>query len=391
MNHKSWDRIILHADMDAFFAAVEQRDNPEFRGKPVVVGGNSKRGVVSTASYEARRFGLRSAMSMVEALRRCPDVIVVPPDFERYKEASEQIMEVFREYSPLVEPLSIDEAFLDMTGAGQIFGTPKNMGERIKQDVLKATSGLTVSVGISTNKYIAKVASDMQKPDGLTVILPGNQLEFLWPLPVKKLWGVGPRSQKHLEALGLKTIGDVANFDAKKLETHLGVLGVHVWNLANGYDPRQVTPPGESKSVGKEYTLQTDIVGEEKIVFHLRRGADNIARQLRLKGLMACGVRVKLKTNRFKLLTRQTTIAPATDSASTLMKTAQTLLPYFDLSQPMRLVGITAFNLKKEAVSKQGELFPSPEIERNRRLDKAMDSVVNRFGTNALKRGDDLE
>ena len=237
-----WTRIVLHADMDAFYAAVEQRDDPSLRGKPLVVGGNVKRGVVSTASYEARKFGLRSAMPMAEALRRCPNVIVVPPDFERYKEASLRINDVFHNYSPLVEPLSLDEAFIEMTGAEGLFGPPEEMARRIKRDVFRATNGLTISVGAATTKYVAKVASDFQKPDGLTVVPPNRVQAFLWPLPINRLWGIGGKSQKRIEKMGLRSIGDVARASKTVLIEELGSLGEHISLLANGEDDREVIP-----------------------------------------------------------------------------------------------------------------------------------------------------
>ncbi len=372
--------------MDAFYAAVEQRDDPALRGKPIVVGGSSKRGVVSTASYEARKFGLKSAMPMVQALRLCPHVIAVPPDFERYQEASSQIMEVFADYSPLVEPLSLDEAFIDMSGAQGLFGSPEKMARQIKADVHEATAGLTVSVGVATSKYVAKVASDFDKPDGLTVVQSGQEKEFLWPMSVSHLWGVGPKCREKVEQMGFCTIGDVAHADKEELTRALGSLGEHIWLLANAVDEREVVPQREAKSVGKEYTLENDVVGAKAIEPHLRRAAEGVARRLRRKRVQAAGVRVKLKTSEFKILTRQAAINPPTDSAKQLLQGARRLLKQFDLRQPMRLVGLSTFNFTELDGPAQGELFTDENVVRERQLDSVMDKIQSRFG-DVLKRG----
>jgi DNA polymerase-4 len=390
MPSQRWSRIILHADMDAFYAAVEQRDDPALRGKPVIVGGTGNRGVVSTASYEARPFGVHSAMPMVQARRLCPHAIVLPPDFARYRAASQAIMAVFGSYSPLVEPLSLDEAFLDMTGSERLFGPPREMGERIKRDVAEATGGLTVSIGAATTKFVAKVASDLEKPDSLVLVPPEATLDLLWPLPVSRLWGVGPRTQERLERLGLATIGDVARLDRSSLCDSLGSLGEHIWKLANADDPREVVPEREARSVGAEYTLEHDVVGEPAIRHQLQHAADKVARRLRSKGLLASAVRVKLKTSDFKLLTHQAAVSHPTDVSGDLLGAAVALLRRFDLTQPYRLVGIAAFDLTDSVQPVQGELFPDAVSERSRRLDQALDTVAERFGGDAVKRGSDL-
>jgi DNA polymerase-4 len=386
-----WPRIILHADMDAFYAAVEQLDNPELRGKPVLVGGTGNRSVVSTASYEARPFGVGSAMPMVQARRRCPQAIVVPPNFPRYKEVSGQIMEVFRNMSPLVEPLSLDEAFVDMTGAQNLFGEPIDMARHLKQRVVEASGGLTISVGVATTKFVAKVASDFQKPDGLTIVCPGEVHDFLWPMDVSRLWGVGPRTLEKLRTLGFRTIGDIAGAKEAFLTRRLGTLGTHIFNLAQGEDSRMVESEREAKSIGAEYTLEQDIVGAEKIRKHLKRSATRVAKSLRRKGLVAKGVRVKLKTKDFRLLTKQTPITPPTDSAKTLLTTATALLQQFDLTEPMRLVGLAAFNLAADEDPAQGTLFVDEKNERQRRLEKTLDDLQNRFGNKVVKTGEDLD
>jgi DNA polymerase IV len=379
--------MIFHADMDAFFAAVEERDRPELRGKPLVVGGGVKRGVVSTASYAARAFGLHSAMPMAEALRKCPDLIVVPPDFARYKEASDRIMEVFHRYSPLVEPLSLDEAFLDMTGAEPLFGPPAEIGLRMKRDVAEATGGLTVSIGASATKYVAKVASDFRKPDGLTIVPADRAKEFLAPLPVSRLWGVGDKTAARIEALGFRAIGDVARASEAWLERRLGSLGPHVWRLANAVDDRPVVPERDPRSVGREVTLKEDVTGEEAISRLLVDLADDVAHRLRRDGLRARGVRVKLKTAAFRLQTRQVALAVPADTAPQLLRAARRLLSELDLSDEFRLVGIAAFGFDGGAEERQLDLFADPGLERSRRLGRALDAVRDKFGDDALVRG----
>lgn len=386
-----WPSVILHADMDAFYAAVEQRDRPELRGKPLIVGGTGRRGVVSTASYEARPFGVHSAMPSEEARRLCPQAIFLPPDFRRYEEASGRVMEVFGRFSPKVEPLSLDEAFLDMTGAEGLFGPPEEMGRLIKQAVLEATGGLTVSVGAAPCKFVAKVASDFRKPDGLTVVAPSEVHGFLWPLPVSRLWGVGPKSQARLEAMGLKTIGDVASAGEGDLKARLGELGPHIRRLAWGEDDREVEPEREAKSVGSEFTLDEDVAGEEEIRPHLRRAAAVVARRLRQDGVTAAGIRVKLKTHRFRLLTRQSAVSPPTDSEHELFAAACSLLPEFDLGIPMRLVGLAAFDLSGPGAAVQASLFGGEQRDGRRKLDRTLDGLRERFGKDAIRWADEKE
>jgi len=300
-------------------------------------------------------------------------------------------MEVFGRYSPLVEPLSLDEAFVDMTGATGLFGPPAEMARRVKRDVLEATGGLTVSVGVSTTKYVDTVASDFRKPDGLTVVPHRGVGSFLRPLPVSRLWGAGPKASSRLEEAGLATIGDVARADPGRLERLLGSMGRHLWELANGTDPREVIPHRDARSVGREYTLEEDISGAEAIMPHLRRAADSVARRLRRHRLLAGGIRVKLKTARFKLHTRQAALDRPTDSARDLMAAASELLPHFDLGAPMRLVGLAAYELGGADSPAQGELFEDQARARARRLDRALDEVLDRFGDDALVRAEDLE
>jgi DNA polymerase-4 len=379
-------RAILHVDMDAFYASVEQLDNSDLIGKPVLVGPRSRRGVVLTASYEARPFHVGSAMPMAEALRRCPHAIVVPPRFERYTELSEKIMKVFRDFSPQVEGISLDEAFLDMTGAEPLFGSPRLMAEKIKEAVLQAT-GLHVSVGIAASKYVAKVASGICKPKGLLVVEPEDTVEWLAPLPVARLWGAGPKTQARLEALGYRTIGDIARADPGVLTQQLGSAGAHFHALSLGHDPRRVEGARRSRSMGSERTLNEDVVERADIVRHLRRSADRIARRLRRKSILAGGVRVRLKTTDFRLISRQCTLAAPTDVARDLCDAGVGLLDRFDEPGPFRLVGLTAFDLRKAEAVGQGDLF---DDGKDRRLEATLDALSARFGDNVVRRARDV-
>ena len=380
--------------MDAFYAAVEQLDRPELRGKALLIGGTGPRGVVSTASYEARPFGVGSAMPMALARRRCPHAIVLPPRFERYHAISKVVMEALGTFSPLVEPLSLDEAFVDMTGCEALFGAPRAMGEAVRRAVFEATQ-LTVSVGVSATKYVAKVASDRRKPDGLTVVGPDEVTGFLHPLAVDRLWGVGTRTCARLRARGLDTIGDVAATPLDELERWLGSLGAHIHALAHGHDDRAVIPERDAKSIGSENTLDTDIVGEAAIRPWLLRAADTVARRLRAEGLCARGVRVKLRTTDFRLHTRQAALGAPTHATRTIVEAAEALLHEFDLRAPVRLVGVAAFDLREggDAAGEvhQLDLFDSPREEHDERLDRTLDVVHERFGEGALTRARHLD
>ncbi len=382
----SWARTVVHADMDAFYASVEQLDNAELIGKPILVGPKSRRGVVLTASYEARPFHVGSAMPMAEALRRCPHAIVVPPRFERYTELSSRIMAVFRDFSPDVEAISLDEAFLEMTGTEHLFGPPETMGAAIKRSVLEAT-GLHVSVGVAGSKYVAKVASGICKPQGLLVVTPEETEAWLAQLPVARLWGAGPKTQARLERFGYRTIGDVAAADPAVLREQLGQAGSHFYELAHGRDPRRVEGSRRNRSMGSERTLNEDVVAREDIVRHLQRSADRIARRLRKKSLLAGGVRVRLKTTDFKLLSRQCTLAAPSDVAEELLKAGVSLLERFEHPGPFRLVGLTAHDLRAQESSTQLDLLAD---DRERRLETTLDELSERFGDNIVRRARDL-
>jgi DNA polymerase IV len=374
--------------MDAFYAAVEQLDDPALRGRPVLVGPRSNRGVVLTASYEARPFGVGSAMPMAKARRLCPNALIVPPRFDRYQEVSAAIMRVFADFSPDVEALSLDEAFLDMTGSEQLFGDPESIGRRLKAAIREATGGLTASVGLSATKYVAKVASACQKPDGLTVVAPDKAKTWLAPHPVSWLWGAGPKTQARLHCLGLHTVGDVADADPQFLSAKLGSAGLHFYTLAQAEDPRPVIGRRTSKSIGSEHTLDKDVREKADIKRNLHRSADTIGRRLRQKSYMALGVSVKLKTTDFKLLTRQHRLSEPTDVTERLYSVGVELLDEFNHPGPFRLVGMAAYDLVGLNDRIQLDLFGTSA--RQRRLEVAIDELAERFGADIVHRASDV-
>ena len=375
--------------MDAFYAAIEQLDHPELRGRPILVGPKSRRGVVLTASYEARPYKVGSAMPMAVARRRCPEAIVVPPRFDRYQAVSKQVMSVLADFSPRVEPLSLDEAFVDMSGAEHLFGEARAMGERIKQAVYAAT-GLTISVGISGTKYVAKVASDYGKPDGLTIVAPERARAWLAPLPVARLWGAGPKMQQRLAALGFHTIGDVAAAEPAFLAEQLGRAGTVFAALARGEDPRHVQASRRSKSIGSERTLAADISAPSELRHHLRAAAAAVGRRLRRQRYRARGVRVKLKRADFQLLTRQRRLPEPTDHSDDLYRIAVSLLDTFADSGPFRLVGIAAYDLELTDQDLQLGLLGSEEGAKAERLEAVLDQLDGRFGRGTVQRAADL-
>jgi DNA polymerase IV len=382
----TWPRIIVHADMDAFYAAVEQLDNPELRGKPILIGPNSHRGVVLTASYEARPYRVGSGMPVAEARRRCPQAIMIPPRFARYQEVSAQVMAVFDDFSPQVEALSLDEAFLDLSGAGHIFGSPEIIGRKIK-DAVKAATQLDISVGIAGTKYVAKVASAHDKPDGLTVVPEEAAVSWLAPLPITRLWGCGDKTARRMVDLGLLTIGDVARADLRFLVQHLGATGSHFHELANARDPRPVRRGREARSIGSDRTLDRDITDRAEILVHLRRSAERIARRIRAKGWVAGGIRVRLKTAGFAMLTRQRHLHDASDTAECYLAVAEQLLSSFDHPGPFRLVGMAAFDLRWRTEPEQLDLFADHSP---RNLETTIDRLIDRFGTDVVQRARDL-
>ncbi len=386
----AWSRMIVHADMDAFYAAIEQLDDPKLRGRPLLVGSDSRRGVVLTASYEARPSGAGSAMPMQRARRLCPEALVVPPRFERYQQVSELVMDALANFSPLVEPLSLDEAFLDMTGTTRLFGDAAAIGRRIKATVLEATNGLTVSVGVSSTRFVAKVASGFKKPDGLTIVPPDEMRAWLAPLAVSNLWGAGPKTTERLRSLGFETIGQLAGSDPATLERSLGELGRRFFALASGVDAREVVGSRRASSVGSERTLNVDVTAHDEIAAYLRLSADAIAQRLRRSKRRARGVRIKLKRTDFRVLTRQGVLSEPTDVAAVLFGRAKALLDEVREPGPFRLVGLAAYDLDAPAAAaSQPDLVPAAG-GRARRLETAVDALVDRFGSGVVKRAGDL-
>jgi len=387
-SERDWPRIVAHADMDAFYAAIEQLDDPSLRGRPLLVGPPSGRGVVLTASYEARPYGVGSAMPMAQARRMCPDAVIIPPRFDRYQEVSTTIMRVFLDFSPDVEALSLDEAFIDMTGSEELFGDPYSIGHRLKAAIREVTGGLTASVGLSATKYVAKVASAFRKPDGLTIVPPNEAKAWLAPLPVSRLWGAGPKTQARLHQLGMLTIADVAGADVRFLSAKLGSAGVHFHTLAHAKDPRPVIGLRASKSIGSEHTLDQDVCAKADIKFHLRRSADTVGRRLRKKNYLAFGVGVKLKSADFQIITRQHRLSEPTDVAARLYSVGVDVLNDLDHPGPFRLVGLVAYDLVGQNDVMQLDLFSA--FARQRKLEQAIDGLAERFGTNVVCRADDL-
>jgi DNA polymerase-4 len=386
---REWPRTIVHADMDAFYAAIEQLDDPALRGRPLLVGPNSARGVVLTASYEARPFGVGSAMPMQRARRLCPQALIVPPRFERYQEVSKQVMDAFGTFSPQVEALSLDEAFLDMTGSERLFGPPAAIGERIKAAVREATGGLTASVGISGTRYVAKVASGYRKPDGLTIVPPEHARAWLAPLPVESLWGAGAKTAKRLREAGYETIGQVASARAETLARSFGSLGVRFHEIANAIDPRVVETSRRAQSLGSERTLAVDVSSGRELKLYLRAAAETVAQRLRRRGLVASGVRIKLKRSDFQIVTRQERLAEPTDVSAVLSTKAVELLSHVEDPGPFRLVGLAAFELVRASPDSQLSLLPTAGI-RDRSLETAIDALEQRFGAGVVQRGGDL-
>jgi len=374
--------------MDEFFAAVEKLDNPALRGKPLLVGGDpAGRGVVSTASYEAREFGCHSAMPMARAIRLCPDAIVLPVRGKRYRQASEEIFKIMGEFTPLIERLSIDEAFLDITGTERLLGPAPRVAADVKSRV-KSRTGLTVSVGVAPNKFLAKLASDLEKPDGLTVIEPDGIHEVLDPLAIRKLWGVGPAAAKQFEKLNIRTIGQLRTASPEMVFAQLGQVGEHLQRLAAGLDDRPVTPDSRAKSIGQEQTFGADIDDLDELTRVLLDQTQQVARRLRQNQLKARTVTLKLRYGDFTTLTRSTTFDEPTDVTDLLWREARGLLDNWSAAQhrPLRLLGMTASQLIGRA-GVQGSLFGDPAQDTQKRLDRAVDEIANRFGDSAINRG----
>ncbi len=393
--------------MDAFYASVEQRDRPELRGRPVAVGGRGPRGVVAAASYEAREFGVRSAMPSVEARRRCPELIFVSGDMARYATESRRIFEIFRSFSPRVEGLSLDEAFLDLTGSERLLGPPREVGERLRRTVREAT-GLAVSVGIGPIKMVAKIASGAAKPDGLLEVRPEQVEAFLDPLPVRRIWGVGPVAGERLEGLGYRTVGDLARADVEALRRHLGDWGVGIGRLARGVDLREVEPHREAVSLSEENTFERDVTDRAVLEATILTHAEAVARRLRRQDLRAHTVVLKWRLARrvregprgYPVRTRQRTLREPTDDGDTIARTARSLLADA-LLEPVRLLGVGVAGLTGDVGrDAQMSLFSeaageapgaSASADGRQRLNRALDVLADRFGDGVVRRASQAE
>ncbi len=379
--------------MDAFFPAVELLDNPSLKGKAVIVGGTRNRGVVSSASYEARKFGVHSALPISTAKRLCPQGIFLPVRMERYKAVSNKIFEIFYRFSPLVEPLSIDEAFIDVTGSQRIFGTPEEITKKIKKTIVDEI-GLTVSAGIAPSKFIAKIASDLNKPDGLTIVKENEIMDFLAPLSIEKLWGVGKVTQKILAQYGIQTIGDLRQIPSEIIQKRLGQHGLHLHRLSSGIDNREVTPGHEIKSVGGEETFPEDILDKEAARKELLTLAVKISKRLRNKGIGGRTITLKLKYADFRQITRSETLPEATDDGTEIYRVAcRLLLTRTEAGKrPIRLLGISLSHLRHQGESEQPLLFHTDNpYNRKKNLNLAIDKIHEKFGDEALLPGTLLE
>jgi len=383
-------RAILHVDMDAFYASIEQRDHPELKGKPVIVGGTGGRGVVAAANYEVRKFGVHSAMPVREAVRLCPQVICVRPRIGYYREVSNEIFKVFHEFTPLVEGLSLDEAFLDVTHSQSALGPAEQIAQAIKQRIHTRTQ-LTASVGVAPNKLIAKIASDLRKPDGLVVVRLEDVTSVLDPLPVTRLLGVGNKTAPKLHALGIHTFGDLRQANQQLLKTVFGKHTGQIQARASGVDDRAVIPDWDEKQISSEETFDTDIADRKRLHVELTALADRTATRLRVKQLQAACVIVKIRRGDFTTYTRQQQIQPPTQETRVIGEVAARLLNEWLEEQPqvaLRLLGVGVSELTQ---AQQLELFTAPQSQRNRELDATVDRIREKYGTLAVTRGDALD
>jgi DNA polymerase-4 len=386
------ERFILHVDMDAFFASVEQLDDPALRGKPVLVGGRGRRGVVAAASYEARRFGCRSAQPTAVALRLCPHAVVLRPRGARYRELSDRVMSILESTSPLVQPISIDEAFVDVTGSIPLLGPAVGIAKTIRARIREET-GLTASVGVAPNKFLAKLASDLNKPDGLTIIEPGRVHDTLDPLPVSKLWGVGPAAEKSLARLGVRTIGDLRAVPEPALAARLGDFGHHLARLARGEDDRPVHADHEAKSISHEQTFAEDLRDPDEVRRVMLAQCEDVARRLRRHHRLARTVTVKIRFGDFETITRAEGLGEPTDLTETIWAAARALFDRWtrESFRPVRLIGVGVSHLTDPASGRQLGLFEADRDERGSRLDSITDAIIARHGKGAIRRAGAIE
>ena len=378
-------KAILHLDMDAFYAAVEVMDNPCLKGRPVIVGGGRERGVVSSGSYEAREYGIHSAQPMATAMRLCPHGVFLPVRMSRYRAISDRIFEIFSRFTPLVETLSLDEAFLDVTRSTHLFGSPEEIAGKIKA-LVREEIGLTVSAGVAPSRLVAKIASDLNKPDGLTIVPPEGVKQFLDPLPVERLWGVGKATAKVLASLGVRTIKDLSHLPRELLKAKFGKQGTHLHLLSQGIDERGVEPEREMKSVGSEETYADDILDVETIKRELLSLSLRVARRLRHEGVCGRTITLKVKYHNFVHITRSVTLPAVTDDGSVLFRTCCGLLEKTEAGKrPLRLLGISLSHLSIPRETAQLPLFYQNQAsDKRKKLTRALDTILEKFGDHAL-------
>lgn len=379
--------MILHVDMDAFYASVEEREQPELADKPLVVGGTPEgRGVVAAANYAARRFGIHSAMATSRALQLCPNVIILRPRMELYAEVSKRIREIFHRYTPVVEPLSLDEAFLDATGSEMLFGSVEAIGRRIKDDIRNELN-LIASVGVAPNKYLAKLASDMDKPDGFTVITADAIDATLEPLPVGRIWGVGKVTKQKFDGLNIQTIGQLKQLSVEELKTHFGASGEHFWNLARGIDDREVVPDREAKSISHENTFPEDVRDMDVLKAWLMEMTELVTRRLRQNELFGRTVHLKVRYSNFDTITRSKSLPSASSNTYLLYETAYELLNNQLPDRPLivRLLGMGVSNLQRPTAV-QMSLFDEEAETKDDRIDEVADRIRDKFGSLSLRR-----
>lgn len=383
--------MIIHIDMDAYYASVEIRDNPQLADKPVIIGGSpTGRGVVSTANYIARKFGIHSAMPTATAGRLCPHGVFIKPRMDHYAAISKQIREIFHTYTDLVEPLSLDEAFIDVTGSRQLFGDAVTIAKLIKSRIASEL-GLTASAGVAPNKFLAKVASDLEKPNGLVVVEADRIQEFLDPLPVSRVWGVGAQTQRKLESYGVHTIADLRQLSMETLKAAFGINSDHFWRLSRGLDTRAVVPDRDAKSISHETTFREDLTDREALRAWLLDLTDQVARRMRWYKIVGRTVHLKVRYSNFETITRSRTLDEPTNSTDAIARVATELLEHSKLAfdRGVRLIGVGVSQLGANRPV-QLTLFDSEANERSKRIDKATDEIVDKFGKFALKRGSTL-
>ena len=382
--------MIIHVDMDAFYASVEIRDNPRLHGKPVIVGAPERRGVVSAASYEARKFGVHSAMPSTMAKRLCPHAVFLPVRMNHYAAISQQIREIFHRFTPLVEPLSLDEAFLDASGSEKLFGSSEEIARQIKSQIQDELN-LVASAGVAPNKFLAKIASDLDKPDGFVVVAEGGEQAFLDPLPIKRIWGIGKKGQERFHRLGITTVKQLRSVSLADMSQHFGRLGEHCWRLANCTDDRLVVPDRDAKSISHETTFHEDVSDREHLRAVVVQLCDLVARRLRRNEIVGGTLQMKIRYSDFRTISRAQKLAPPSNVTEDIRQTA---VDVFERAIPepipIRLIGVGVNHLRDANIKRQKSLFDEPEHEMHSKLDAVRDEIQDQFGAAGIKRGSSM-